>query len=98
MKNNKRFVYETAPLALSSNMVCGDKYRFTILTPSLIRMEYSETGVFEDRASQSVFFRNFPKSNFQTKSDDGVLTIETENLILSYQENAAKTCRVPTKH
>ena len=87
MKNNQRFVYETRPLALPQNMVSGEKYRFTVLTPSLIRMEYSSQGVFEDRASQSVFFRDFPVNQFSKESKNGWLTIETENLILTYKEN-----------
>ena len=65
----------------------GSKYRFTILTPSLIRMEYSKQGVFEDRASQSVFFRDFPENKFSTECSDGLLKIETENLIVTYKEN-----------
>ena len=87
MKNNQRFVYETRPLALPQNMVSGAKYRFSVLTPSLIRMEYSNQGVFEDRASQSVFFRDFPVNQFSKESKNGWLTIETENLILTYKEN-----------
>ena len=87
MKNNKRFVYETRPLALAQNIVSGGKYRFTILTPSLIRMEYSNQGVFEDRASQSVFFRDFSENQFTKESNNGWLKIETENLILTYKEN-----------
>ncbi len=56
MERKSRFVYETRPNALRENMVQGGKYRFTILTPSLVRMEYDEKGKFEDRASQSIFF------------------------------------------
>ena len=29
-------------------IVQGEKYRFSVLTPFMMRMEYSETGVFED--------------------------------------------------
>lgn len=87
MKDQKRFVYETRPLALAQNMVSGKKYRFTVLTPSLIRMEYSNQGVFEDRASQSVFFRDFPENQFTTAIADGWVRIETENLIVTYKEN-----------
>ena len=29
-------------------IVRGDKYRFTVLTPELIRLEYQEEGVFEN--------------------------------------------------
>lgn len=89
MKDTKRFLYETRPAALDANIVSGRCYRFTILTPSLIRMEFSEQGIFEDRASQSVFFRDFPKTEFSEAHNDGWLTVETEHLILTYQENAA---------
>ena len=87
MTNNKRFVYETRPLALTQNMVFGDKYRFTVLTSSLIRMEYNKQGIFEDRASQSVFFRDFPENKFTAEHTNGWLKLETENLILSYKED-----------
>ena len=87
MTNNKRFVYETRPLALTQNMVFGDKYRFTVLTSSLIRMEYNKQGIFEDRASQSVFFRDFPENKFTAGRTNGWLKLETENLILSYKED-----------
>ena len=43
---------ETHPLALSENMITGDKYRITFLTEGLIRLEYDEEGVFEDRPTQ----------------------------------------------
>lgn len=87
MKDKTRFIYETRPLALPQNMVTGDKYRFTILTPSLIRMEYNSQGIFEDRASQSVFFRDFPENHFVAEGSDGWIKIETENLIVTYKEN-----------
>ena len=51
---------ETRPNALAANIVFGDKYRITLLTEGLLRLEYSEDGVFEDRATQMVFFRDFP--------------------------------------
>ena len=51
---------ETRPNALAANIVVGDKYRITHLTEGLLRLEYSEDGVFEDRATQMVFFRDFP--------------------------------------
>ena len=73
MKDKTRFIYETRPLALAQNMVGGDKYRFTVLTPSLIRMEYSKQGVFEDRACLSVFFRDFPENNFTKDCNIGWL-------------------------
>ena len=40
----------TRPAALPENQVTGEKYRITMLTEGLVRLEYSEDGVFEDRA------------------------------------------------
>ena len=86
--HTNRFAWNVRPVALAENMVVGEKYRFTVLTDSLIRMEYAPMGVFEDRASQSVFYRDFPASSFRSAVENGVLTIETGNLILRYTENA----------
>lgn len=86
---NSRFGCKTSPVANNENYITGDKYRITVLLPQLLRIEYSEEGHFEDRASQSVFFRNFPKCNFKKELNHGILTVETETLILSYEENTA---------
>lgn len=85
---NERFQWKTEAKALEENIVLGDKYRFTVLTSQLIRLEYSENGVYEDRASQTVFYRNFPKVDFLVDRRNGCLTITTEELVLTYQENA----------
>lgn len=52
---------KTSPVALSDNMIIGEKYRITFLTEALVRLEYSEDGVFEDRATQTVLLRNFQR-------------------------------------
>ena len=87
--SKERFLYETRPLALPENIIQGQQYRFSVLTPSLIRFEYSVGGVFEDRPSQCVFFRDFPACAYTVCSKEGVLTIETDALMITYHENAA---------
>ena len=52
-------VLTMSPLGRPENTIQGEKYRFTLLTPRLIRLEYSEKGTFEDRPSQSIFNRTF---------------------------------------
>ena len=97
----KRFVYETRPIASKNNVVQGKTYRFTVLTPYLIRMEHSATGVFEDRASQCVFFRDFPECSFSVKNEQDILTVETEALILTYcveTKFTAETLRLKLKN
>ena len=88
MDTKKRFQWPVRPNALPENMIPGSKYRFTVLTSRLLRLEYSAEGIFEDRASQSVFYRDFPKCEFACWREGELLLLETEDLFLTYRENA----------
>ena len=46
----------------------GEKYRITVLTDRLIRLEYSEDGKFEDRMSFAVVDRSFADSGRATQA------------------------------
>ncbi|MFT3889345.1 MAG: glycoside hydrolase family 31 protein [Arachnia sp.] len=66
-------------------VVQGDTYRFTILSPRLIRMEWHEQGAFVDEQTQLVVSRDFPVPDFTvTHLDDGGLEILTDCLQLRY--------------
>lgn len=65
-------------------IIKGDKYRFTILSEILIRIEYSPTGAFEDRPTEFARFRNFKKPNFTKQEDENYLVIESEYFKLHY--------------
>ena len=82
---NNRFCWNVHPVAKENNIISGDCWRFTVLTSRIIRLEYSKSGIFEDRASQSVFYRDFPECKFHTSESGGVLTINTGELILRYK-------------
>ena len=57
-----------------------------MLTECLVRLEYSENGVFEDRPTQMVFHRDFPKTEFTViKTNDGI-QISTTYLQIKYNE------------
>lgn len=86
--DDKRFVWKTRPIALKHNMVCGENYRFTVLTSRLLRLEFDTSGKFEDRASQSVFYRDFPENEFTYDLYDGILTLKTNHLMLTYNTAA----------
>ena len=86
MKN--RFFWPVSPKALENNVVKGNNYRFTFLTSQLVRLEFDPSGRFEDRASQSAFHRDFPETEFTTKQENGILTVETKDLILTYNTEA----------
>ncbi|PTT67105.1 alpha-xylosidase [Arthrobacter sp. HMWF013] len=77
---------ETAPVPSLAQTVLGARYRFTVLTSRMIRMEYSSTGIFEDRPSQLALNRNFDTPSFRVLDDDHHLQIITEHLHLSYNK------------
>ena len=57
-------------------VVQGDKYRFTVLTSQMLRMEYDENGEFEDRPTQVVWNRNFDCPEFTVRDQEHCLEIE----------------------
>lgn len=69
------------------NVIRGDKYRFTILTPRLIRLEYNKDNIFEDRATSLVVNRDLGKVNFSVNETDISLNITTEYFTLTYSKS-----------
>jgi alpha-glucosidase (family GH31 glycosyl hydrolase) len=59
--------------------------RFTILTPEMIRMEWSPNGRFVDEPSQVFIDRGQPVPAFTTSTRGGTLTIRTAALRLTYR-------------
>ena len=82
------------PVANPQAVVREGKARFTILTPELIRIQYSDKEQFEDRATFAVVNRRLPVPQFTTEKKDGHLYIKTQALTLKYrlggEINAAK--------
>ncbi len=62
----------------------GGKYRITILSEILIRLEYDENGVFEDRPTELALFRNFEVPKFRIEEDQRYLVITTKYFSLEY--------------
>ena len=79
---------ETHPLANPENVIKGDKYRITVLTEQLLRLEYSEDGEFIDAASQTVVNRDFPAVEFSVKDTGDELELRTKYLQLNYNKKA----------
>lgn len=74
------------PGARADAVVTGDCYRFTVLTGSLIRMEYQPEGHFTDEATQTVLCRDFPTPAFRVTEETDRLEIITEKLHLYYDK------------
>ena len=56
----------TNPKANPKAVVQVGNARFTVLTPEIIRIQYSDRQLFEDRATFAVVNRNLPVPQFTT--------------------------------
>lgn len=64
----------------------GIKYRITVLSEILIRLEYSETGTFEDRPTELARFRDFDVPRVIVTEDEKKLVLETTYFELIYDK------------
>ncbi len=76
------------PKADERAVVVAGNARFTVLTPQMIRMEWSEDGKFEDRATLTFVNRNLDVPEYKVKQSKSKLTIKTANVTLTYLKGA----------
>ena len=77
---------ESRPVAKAENIIQGKNYRITVLTKSLVRLEYHPGGLFVDEASQTVLNRDFPVVHFTCKETEEELEISTDCFRLNYDK------------
>ena len=73
------------PMANPQAVITSGSARFTVLTPEMIRIQYSADGRFEDRATFGVVNRRLPVPAFKQTQKDGILEIKTSALTLRYK-------------
>lgn len=71
---------------MQSSYITGEHYRITVLTPALIRLEYSHQGRFEDRPTQVIQNRSFPVPDYQVWKTEHGIELHTDSLNLFYDE------------
>lgn len=59
--------------------------RIEVLTPSLVRLEYSPSGQFEDDPTVNVLNRRFPVPDYTSQVTGGWLTLRTSSMTLRYR-------------
>ena len=64
----------------------GNKYRISILSNSLIRFEYSDTGAFNDYPTFFATNRSFGQPKVTVEEDNNRLVIKNDVFILEYQK------------
>jgi hypothetical protein len=82
----ERIRFTGEPVASPDSVVVSGRARFTILTARLIRLEWSQTGQFEDRSTYAFPTRHAPAPDFTAQVEDGILSIDTGALQLRYVE------------
>jgi alpha-glucosidase len=85
---DKQFKLDFQAVADPQAIATGPNVRFTVLTPQLIRLEYSATNQFEDRPTLTFWHRQLPVPAYDVKKDDSAIKIYTDALTLSYDIKA----------
>ena len=80
----ERIRFTGEPLANPQSVVVSGEARFTILTPRLLRLEWSENGQFEDRGTFAFPTRYAPTPQFTVRREGKLLIIDTGALELRY--------------
>lgn len=81
---------QTNPLADTKAVVVVGHARFTVLTPAMIRMEWSADDRFEDRASFAFVNRRLDVPEFTTTRDGDWSVIKTNELTLRYRADGGR--------
>ena len=82
-----RFLRGMHPAMNPVTTLQGEHWRIGLITESLVRLEWSDSGVFEDNASLMAIERNFMPAGaveFSAGERDGLLVVETSALRLTY--------------
>lgn len=87
----KYYQIQTNAKCRKENMVTGNHYRISVLTPGLLRLEYAEQDLFEDRPTQIVWNRDLGECVYQVVEKEGCLEIITERLHLYYDKKPFST-------
>lgn len=87
----KHLIPQVHPLADTKNTVKFLDYRITVLDQRLFRLEQDPSLTFNDRATQSVWFRNMPPQAFQTEQCDDYIRISTEAVTLTVAKNFSES-------
>lgn len=83
-----RYQFDRNPVAAAESIVGGGsrKYRFTVLESGLIRYEWAEDHVFEDRASTFAINRQQPVPKYRVVEKADSLEIITHRIHLEYDK------------
>ncbi len=77
MELNKQLLAHTDAKPCDDNIILANNVKITVLTPEMIRVEYSADKKFTDLPSQSIWYRNFGKVDFTYETKIDVTVVKT---------------------
>lgn len=81
----KQFEINDKKLTCDSKAVFqGENYRISVITERIVRLEFSPSGKFNDKATQLVKRRNLGVADFSAAQDAYILQIDTRYFTLNY--------------
>ncbi len=85
----ERIRFRGQPMAHPKAVAVYGRARFTVLTPRLLRLEWSEEGIFEDRSTYAfpTRYTDSPPA-FTTREEGGEFILETDALMVRYRPSA----------
>jgi alpha-glucosidase (family GH31 glycosyl hydrolase) len=81
---DSHLLLETSPVARPEAVVSGERWRVTVLADGLVRIEWSEDGGFEDRASTFAIHRDLPVPEFDVIDGEDAVEVATARLRLVF--------------
>lgn len=84
------FKIKCSPVAKEKCTVVSGNTRITVLTPSLVRVENTSNGIFCNKPTQAVWFRDFDEPEFEKTQQGNTVVIKTEKAEFCYNTEAEK--------
>lgn len=88
---DKHLIANTRPKANDENVIRWLNYRITVLTDRLFRIEEDSRRVFNDNATQRVWFRDASPVRYTTQRFDDCVCVVTDGVKLVVNENYKKS-------
>ena len=79
----KHLIPATAPVANEENTVIFGEYRITVLDGGLFRVERAPSLIFNDLATQSVWFRDMPPQKYTVEYGEDEVVLHTDRATLT---------------
>lgn len=70
----------------AANVIQGDGWRITVITPRLFRVETQEDSLFEDSPTQSIWYRNLGPVDYDIFENDNELIVVTKALDFTFDK------------